>query len=142
MVSDRWFGLSALMLVITLTCNAEEPRFPLRLYGLDYPRIAIQAGLRGTVILRCALRGDGTVRSATYVSGPIALADAASANALKWKFRQPNGKDDGELMMIYRFELRETVDGLDSKSEFVFESPNVITVYADRLRVMPVASDK
>jgi protein TonB len=54
---------------------------------VEYPTIARQAGVEGTVTLRVLIDKDGDVRDAIYVSGPEMLKDAAIDCVKQWKFR-------------------------------------------------------
>src|SRR5439155_1608980 len=93
-----------------------------RLYALDYPRLAVQAGISGTVVLRCGLRPDGSVSSVIPVSGPTILAEAAAANAAKWMFPGRPKKGKNTVVLTYRFVLRETpFSTVTSTNEFIFE---------------------
>jgi TonB family protein len=130
-----WVRLRLIPFIFGILCNAQAQTFPARVYGLDYPRLAAQAGVQGTVVVRCELGRDGSVTSVKTVTGPAILADAASANASKWKFPRPKRKAE-RVELIYRFELCESTT---PKSEFIFEPPNLVIVSSNRPYFMPTA---
>ena len=51
-----------------------------------YPRLARQARVQGDVVLKVAVRRDGTVESAESISGPAMLVQAALDSARNSKF--------------------------------------------------------
>ena len=51
-----------------------------------YPQIAIQAGVKGDVIVEVTVSEQGTVMSARVLSGPPLLRDAAVKAAYDWRF--------------------------------------------------------
>lgn len=53
----------------------------------EYPAIARQAGVEGTVVLKVLVGKEGDVRDVVYISGPEMLKDAAIAAIKLWKFR-------------------------------------------------------
>ncbi|MGB6333869.1 MAG: TonB family protein, partial [Candidatus Sulfotelmatobacter sp.] len=53
----------------------------------DYPEAARQQGIQGAVVLSVRIAQDGGVQSATLVSGPALLAQAASDAVKQWRFK-------------------------------------------------------
>ena len=53
---------------------------------LEYPSIAVNMNLHGTVKLRIWIRPDGAVRRLEYVGGHPLLAEAALTAVKSWKY--------------------------------------------------------
>jgi TonB family protein len=53
----------------------------------DYPAEARQQGIQGTVVLSLRIAQNGSVQSATPVSGSPLLAQAAAAAVKQWRFK-------------------------------------------------------
>lgn len=53
----------------------------------DYPTIARDAHVSGTVVLHAIIAKDGTVQELTYVSGPPLLLKAAMDAVRQWRYR-------------------------------------------------------
>ncbi|MGB6403381.1 MAG: TonB family protein [Candidatus Sulfotelmatobacter sp.] len=53
----------------------------------DYPQEARQQGIQGTVVLSVRIGQNGSVQSATPVSGPPLLAQAATDAVKRWRFK-------------------------------------------------------
>lgn len=53
----------------------------------QYPRLAIQARVQGTVVLQAVIGKDGTVRDLRLVSGHPLLAPAAIEAVKQWRYR-------------------------------------------------------
>jgi hypothetical protein len=76
---------------------------------------------------------DGSVKQAEAVSGHALLAEAARANAEKWKFRQ-SGRSPGTAQnpyLVYRFVLDASCAGNDCRTSFMVELPNLIVVTSE-----------
>lgn len=56
----------------------------------QYPTIAKQIRLHGTVLLRALVTAQGTVENIQVVSGPAILAQAARAAVKEWRYRPYN----------------------------------------------------
>jgi TonB family protein len=54
----------------------------------EYPELARQAGVQGTVVLDTVVSGEGAVTQVKFVSGPEALTQAAR-NAVRWWRYEP-----------------------------------------------------
>ena len=100
------------------------------LVGLDYPPIAAQAQLEGTVVLKCILGRDGRVQSTEVRSGHPVLSQAARENASKWIFRMPfNVRPETRVFTLrYNFRLEGVCRAPNCTSSFSFDIPDSITV--------------
>jgi protein TonB len=56
----------------------------------DYPPLARQRGVFGTVRMEAVIDEQGAVKNVKIVSGDILLATAAKAAVLKWKYKAAN----------------------------------------------------
>jgi len=98
---NRWACLlSSLVGITALTCavaqalvqnasssNATQESVMLReLYEPIYPRLAKQARVQGDVVVKLAVKRDGTVEIVEAVSGPPMLMSASLESAKKSKF--------------------------------------------------------
>jgi TonB family protein len=73
--------------VVLLTCGTLAAEWlPVQFDSMDYPLLAAQAGIEGTVRLKLRLTADGRVERADLISGNAILGQAAEINALSWKF--------------------------------------------------------
>jgi TonB family protein len=124
-------------LVFIVLLLAEGVSGDIHVHELEYPLLAAQSGTEGIVTVRCELEKDGQVRAVKVLSGPRILADAAAANALKWRFPEPKAQKDTEIILTYDFQLRGTTRESRSNSAFVFNSPNHIIVSTRRPYITP-----
>ncbi len=67
---------------------------------IEYPDIAFTARFQGTVVVRIAIAGNGTVTSATVVAGVPLLAEAAVSHAKTWRFEPTTPR---EQIIVYEF---------------------------------------
>jgi hypothetical protein len=79
------------ILIVTIAAQvdlstSQSEIVPTSLSDPVYPRLALQARIRGDVVLKLAVRRDGTVELAEAVSGPGMLIQAALDSAKKSKF--------------------------------------------------------
>jgi TonB family protein len=80
-----------------------------KLVNPSYPRIALAARITGEVELTLEIREDGTVQSASVVSGPPLLRQAALDSAQRSQFEcRKCGETDTSLRLVYTFELAES----------------------------------
>lgn len=91
---------------------------------LSYPGLALQARIRGVVVVSVELNDKGQVVNATAISGAESLVPDCLANARKWRFR-PNARK--AAVIVYRFSL---VDWITKSgcSHFMLEPPNFATI--------------
>src|SRR6266516_2822566 len=135
---QRFMMCFIVFLLLPILGYASDP-FPILLTSLDYPIVALQAGVSGTVVVECSLTADGHVESVQPVSGPPILVDAVLANAKKWQF-SPDGINTRRhvLRLFYDFKIKGVSAGRP-KSEFAWAYSNTInrvTVTSPRPEVM------
>ncbi|HET7212628.1 MAG TPA: energy transducer TonB [Terriglobia bacterium] len=65
----------------------------------EYPRIAIQMSLHGTVRLRVWVTPQGSVRKVEYIGGHPLLAESAVKAVKNWKFESAS-RETTELLEI------------------------------------------
>jgi protein TonB len=53
----------------------------------QYPRLAVQARIQGTVVLQAVIGKDGTVQDLRLISGHPLLAPAAIEAVKQWRYR-------------------------------------------------------
>lgn len=83
----------ASLVLMGATLIAESPdRKVLYQASPDYPAIAAQMNLRGTVKLKIWINPDGTVRRLEYIGGHPLLAQAALKAVKDWKY-EPASKE-------------------------------------------------
>jgi protein TonB len=66
----------------------------IRMVKPNYPQIALQARIEGTVVLEAIVGTDGSVESLRYISGPPLLVQAAIEAVRQWRYQPTllNGK--------------------------------------------------
>ena len=65
----------------------------------EYPAIALQMSLHGTVRLRVWVTPQGSVRKVEYIGGHPLLAESAVTAVKTWKF-EPASRETTELLEI------------------------------------------
>jgi protein TonB len=53
----------------------------------EYPEVALQQQIQGTVVLEAHIRTDGTIQALKLISGQALLAEAAMAAVKQWRFK-------------------------------------------------------
>jgi TonB family protein len=91
---------------------------------LDYPLVPRLAHVQGAVVVKVKVDSEGSVTSATAVSGPKQLIPDCLSNAKKWRFRPEKSRD---VVIVYIFKF-EGLCQLPCKSLFSFSPPNVATI--------------
>lgn len=106
---------------------------PVEIVGVSYPLLARWARITGLVVVRLSLEPDGSVKEAEPVSGHPLLAEAAKANAEKWKFRQsgPSRGQARDPYLVYRFVLKGSCAANDCRQGFIVELPNFVKVTSE-----------
>ena len=95
--------------------SAFDTQSPLELLSSttpDYPPLAKQLKVEGTVVLKAVIAKSGGVRSVERVSGPPMLADAAMKAVRVWRYRPAsvNGEPvDAESKIVMRFVLHPQI---------------------------------
>jgi TonB family protein len=65
----------------------------------EYPAIARQMNLRGSVQLEVTIKADGSVKDVHVIGGHPLLANAAARSVKQWRF-EPGGKETTELLKV------------------------------------------
>jgi TonB family protein len=131
-----------LVLASILRGADSESWCPAKLQSLDYPTLALQARISGTVHLELRVASDGSVGTVRIITGNHILALAAQENAKGWKFMRCvlQGTDatrqDNDIQFVYDFKLvGETKSA--PKTEFSYEHPNRVTITSAAPHWMP-----
>lgn len=66
---------------------------------LEYPAMAVQMNLHGTVKLKVWITPDGTVRRLEYVGGHPLLAESALTAVKNWKY-EPGPKETTQIAEV------------------------------------------
>ena len=65
----------------------------------EYPAMARQMNLRGTVQLELTIEADGSVKNVHVIGGHHVLADAAVRSVRQWRF-EPGVRETTELLKV------------------------------------------
>jgi TonB family protein len=65
----------------------------------EYPRIAASLNIEGAVQLQAVVRPNGTVKSVRVIGGHPALAEAAVAAVMRWRY-EPAEKETTEMVKV------------------------------------------
>jgi TonB family protein len=123
-----------------LTPLVAQDWVPIRIVGVDYPALAIQARIAGKVSVKCILDENGRVASAEIleVSGPSKgirelLGTAAQQNALQWLFIRSGSvtQQQPSAVIIYEFGFQVNPTSPRSQSKFILDFPLSVRVIAD-----------
>jgi TonB family protein len=91
--------LSASLLLGGLYATSPPSRKLLEYPNPEYPAIARQMSLHGTVRLRVWVTPQGSVRKVEYIGGHPLLAESAVTAVKNWKF-EPASRETTELLEI------------------------------------------
>lgn len=91
--------LSASLLLGSLYAAAPPARKLLDHQNPEYPAIAVQMSLHGTVRLRVWVTPQGSVRKVEYIGGHPLLAESAVKAVKNWKFEAAS-RETTELLEI------------------------------------------
>ena len=126
--------LGCLVLGLCALAPPQERCAVQRLVSLDYPALAQQARIQGTVEIACAITKAGEVLKCVGNSGHALLQNAAIANAMKWLFRcaEDAHKPAEDFVLRYDFVLTESPPVRRApKVEFIFEYPNTARIISE-----------
>ncbi|NLV30700.1 MAG: energy transducer TonB [Acidobacteria bacterium] len=124
-----WFSIIALSTV----CHAEIHPSPHLVLAANYPKLALFAGIEGTVKAKCRVRDDGSVIDVTIVNGPSLLVEEVESNLGRWVFDPPGKGDAAEITVTYRFAFRGYCDHhIGCRQESWFEYPDKVIIVAER----------
>ena len=115
-----------------------------RLVSVDYPPLAARARLFGIVRIKCSLQSDGTVASATILSGHLLLGEAVIKKLPGWRFARQHGvsgQGDNTTIIEFEFKLIGSVRG-PPPSVFVFEHPNRFIVESKAVEIESKAVER
>ena len=82
-----WAGFCAIAVGQSQTNTAVMDATPVRILGLQYPRLAHLAIVQGKVEFEVTILSDGSVGQIKAVSGNPLLVDAAKDSLRRWRFR-------------------------------------------------------
>jgi hypothetical protein len=103
-----------------------------RITSLEYPPLAAQARIDGTIEVVCSVSSDGAVRHAFTKTGNEILAKAARENAGKLLFRRADslrqGASSERVLMKYTFRLGGSCAKSHCPTVFTFETPNLVII--------------
>ena len=112
---------------------------PTRIVAIDYPVLAIQAAIAGTVEVKCTLEPTGKVLSTEIVNATGTngtrdlLGKAAQQNVSQWVFsRSSSSKESPQTVIItydFKFEMKQ--DPAYLRSRFIFDFPGSVHVIAE-----------
>src|SRR5262249_24939122 len=119
--------ICTLMLVL-VNAGWSQNLVPARIVGMDYPPLAVAAGVKGTLKIRCNVSQDGKVLSAEIIEASNSpafdfLGKAVQKSLSQWLFPISTNVPPTTAILTYSFDLlvkRDPVKG----SRFVFDSPN------------------
>jgi TonB family protein len=120
-----------LLYAITLWGSGQNVPFAVRITSLEYPVVAAEAQINGTVVLRVRINSNGTVASADARSGHPVLVKAAQQNIKLWKFsavRPDAPKGELEFNFTYVFELKGVSYDSHPCSALTYEYPDKVTI--------------
>ena len=120
-------GLLIALLLLTVSPQT-QPRLPIHVVSLIYPRVARQAHMVGDAVLIAQIGSDGSVSIPIRKSGHPFLLQAAEDNLKKWKFQSG---EEQEMEITYYFKIGEH----SSSPECVFDLPNSVTITSPPPRV-------
>jgi len=93
--------------ILSITAAAEEsqvtPRAVLAV-APEYPAIAHQTGIAGTVTVRVTVEHSGAIGDASVIEGHRLLAESALAAARLWKF-QTSGDSPRQVDLVFAYTL-------------------------------------
>jgi TonB family protein len=104
----------------------------------EYPDVALQAQVEGSVAVRVEIDRKGLVRSATVVSGHPLLTKSAEAAARLWEFDQAKNSATADRQLTFVYNLLPS-NACWQKTLARFLPPDRINV--SRRRVVPSCQD-
>jgi len=80
------FSLLLAAFLLLFPAHGAQDVFPASLEAIEYPVLAIQARISGTVEVELAIAADGTVDEVRRISGHILLVRALEEGIKRWRF--------------------------------------------------------
>ena len=104
---------------------------------VEYLQIAQSARVQGTVVVKLSIAANGTVTSATPITGPPLVTESALNNARAWKFAATHQR---ETIVVYEFAFMDRLRpdspcGTSTLNEIVY--PRFIRISASAPCVQP-----
>ncbi len=122
-----------LSLFVAAVCLAQGSSSPCvaSLEAPDYPELAIQARLEGSVSVEVVIGNGGGVESASAVGGHALLREEAEKNARKWRFKSRSDCcNTGNFTLTYKFALEGEEVTYRARPRVVFSLPSVVHIVA------------
>ena len=122
----------------TLFQTEEVPSVPTRVVAVEYPLLAVQARIQGTVKLEISFDQGGGVTDVRILedvetASKTLLAAAAKTNVSTWKFStSPKQTTARRAMVTYVFRLEGVTSGKRNES-FVFDYPGTATLVSEAM---------
>jgi len=118
-----------------------EEWIPVRVVSLNYPIVAAQAQIAGTVQIVIALNDRGIVQDIVSETGNSILAAAAERNIRTWKFGRLPGAGKTSIgrtvRVTYVFKLEDVSHSTTPQSKFMYEYPETATITVPRPHWQP-----
>jgi len=123
------FSLGSLFLFVVLAGVDQPTRQPLAIHveSLGYPGLARDAEIQGTVDVEIEIDSQGTVSTASAVSGNPWLKQSAEKNISNWRF-DTSSSDRRRLTVKYEFILEPPKTYYRPESRNLFDLPTRVTV--------------
>ena len=118
--------LGCLLLTLCAMAVAQETWSAQHVVSLEYPPLAQQAKIQGSVEVVCSIGPTGEVLDCTGKSGNPMLQSAAIENAKRWRFQHSAtpSENGGQIQLRYEFVLQGAPVRRRPKVEFSFDYPN------------------
>jgi TonB family protein len=94
---------------------------------LAYPSVARMTRVQGVVVVKVKLADDGSVSSASALSGNKTLIPDTLSNVKKWRFKPNTSKS---AVIVYDFRLTDGACHDNSHSLFELTHPNFASIMA------------
>lgn len=127
--------MKSLCLFAILLCSVLEAAdppvlWPKHIEFVPYPPLAKQARIQGTVVVRCWIKKDGSVRAVDAISGHPLLAENSKGNALKWTFFVKGSGKSKQVDLTYEYQLEGREQVYHSRNTMTVDFPYKVLVRA------------
>jgi TonB family protein len=111
---------------------------PLRIVGLQYPRLAHLAVIQGRVELAAVVSTDGAVKEVRTISGHPLLIEAARDSLRQWRFKNcPSSGTQCSAKVTFVFVLEKESCDLDRcPNDIQIDLPNTVTIKSKPARAI------
>jgi TonB family protein len=122
--------LSALLLLQPEFAWQASRVVPTRVVGLLYPRLALLAGIQGSVVVEAYVDENGTVRRTIGISGNPLLLQAARDSLQRWRFSGcSSAVNDCKIKITFQFMLVDgTCNVSECQSHTIFDLPDRVEI--------------